>query len=106
LKKAADRKLAEKKLDNDGPISVADILARRIAIIGNDKNNDDDSDDSGDDWDDDDVRFFFFVLLLLELLISMCLCVVGLNSNLCGVNHKNNKLFIGRRFFSRDSNYF
>jgi len=52
LKKAAERKLAEKKAD-DGPISVADILARRIAIIGNDK-NDDDSSDSGDDWDDDD----------------------------------------------------
>ena len=51
MKKAAERKLAE-KTTKDAPMSVADILARRIAIIGDDK---DDSDDEGDDWDDDDV---------------------------------------------------
>lgn len=63
LKKAAERKLAEKKAD-DGPISVADILARRIAIIGNDK-NDDDSSDSGDDWDDDDVSSVCVVVVFV-----------------------------------------
>jgi hypothetical protein len=77
LKQAAERKLAEKKdtyvccacvmlscdklcavcadahcSGSSAPMSVADILARRIAIIGDDK---DDSDDEGDDWDDDDV---------------------------------------------------
>jgi hypothetical protein len=49
LKAASTRKLADKKADNkDGAISVADILARRIAFVGNDKDEDSDS----DGWDD------------------------------------------------------
>jgi len=46
LKKASERTLAEKK--DDGPMSVADILARRIAIVGDSDGEDD------DDWGDDD----------------------------------------------------
>lgn len=47
LKSAGDRQIAAKK--DTGPASVADILARRIAV---DPDSDDDVDDDNDDWSD------------------------------------------------------
>ena len=44
----ARRQLPDKKPKDDGALSVADILARRIAFVGNDKDEDSDS----DGWDD------------------------------------------------------
>jgi hypothetical protein len=51
LKQAQNRQLPDKKPKDDGPLSVADILARRIAIVGNDDKDDSDSDGWDQDWD-------------------------------------------------------
>ena len=55
LKKASDRKLAERKPQPSGHVDVASILASTIrgAVAYSDSDSDDDSDDNSD-WDDSD----------------------------------------------------
>lgn len=50
LKKASERKVPDKKEDDQAPKSIADILSRRIAVAGDSDSDSDDDDD--DDWDD------------------------------------------------------
>ena len=49
LKSASDRKVPDAKKDAGAPSSVAEILARRIAI---EPDSDDDVEDEADDWSD------------------------------------------------------